>query len=60
VATRGELVRALNAGAQAGRDGTPVTSCPYPRGDLLRSAWVRGFAKTRPLPDEEQEQQAAT
>ncbi|MFE5030157.1 Rmf/CrpP fold protein [Streptomyces sp. NPDC056656] len=28
----------------------PVTVCPYLAGDLLRSAWVRGYAKARPLP----------
>ncbi|MET9729664.1 Rmf/CrpP fold protein [Streptomyces sp. NPDC006458] len=44
-------MRALDEGAQAGRDGASVTSCPYPAGDLRRSAWVRGYAKGRPLPD---------
>ncbi|MFG2277525.1 Rmf/CrpP fold protein [Streptomyces asoensis] len=48
---REALVRALDEGAEAGRDGAPVTSCPYPAGDLRRSAWVRGYAKTRQLPD---------
>ncbi|MFI1182606.1 MULTISPECIES: Rmf/CrpP fold protein [Streptomyces] len=51
--SRGELVRAINAGAQAGRDRVSVTACPYPQGDLRRSAWIRGYAKARPLPDEE-------
>ncbi|MEF3114493.1 Rmf/CrpP fold protein [Streptomyces chrestomyceticus] len=50
--TRGELVRAINAGAAAGRERQPVTVCPYPRGDLRRSAWVRGYAQARPLDDE--------
>jgi len=49
VGEREALVRALDEGAAAGRDGTPVTSCPYPAGDLRRSAWVRGYAKTRQL-----------
>ncbi|MFH8411435.1 Rmf/CrpP fold protein [Streptomyces sp. NPDC018019] len=31
----------------AGRERQPVTVCPYPRGDLRRSAWVRGYAKAR-------------
>ncbi|WP_405948872.1 hypothetical protein OG588_22475 [Streptomyces prunicolor] len=47
---RGALVRALLAGIEAGRSATPVTSCPYPRGDLRRSTWVRGYAKARALP----------
>ncbi|MGW3847178.1 Rmf/CrpP fold protein [Streptomyces fagopyri] len=49
---REALVRALDEGAAAGRDGASVTSCPYSAGDLLRSAWVRGYAKTRKLPGE--------
>ncbi|MFH8403743.1 Rmf/CrpP fold protein [Streptomyces sp. NPDC018019] len=47
--SRAELVRAINEGAAAGRERQPVTVCPYPRGDLRRSAWVRGYAKARPL-----------
>lgn len=47
---REQIVKALNEGAQAGRGGAPVTSCPYGAGDLLRSAWLRGYAKNRPLP----------
>ncbi|MEV5509042.1 Rmf/CrpP fold protein [Streptomyces orinoci] len=56
--TRSELVRAIHEGAAAGREHLPVTVCPYPRGDLLRSAWVRGYAKARPL-DDEHDQTAA-
>ncbi|MEU2179712.1 Rmf/CrpP fold protein [Streptomyces thermolilacinus] len=52
VGSRGELARAINAGAEAGRHGDPVTSCPFPAGDLRRSAWLRGYAGARPLPDE--------
>ncbi|MFI9295545.1 Rmf/CrpP family protein [Streptomyces gardneri] len=26
---------------------TPAASLPYPRGDLRRSAWLRGFAQAR-------------
>ncbi|MFJ8334583.1 Rmf/CrpP fold protein [Streptomyces sp. NPDC094437] len=40
-------MRTLLAGIEAGRSATPVTSCPYPHGDLRRSAWVRGYAKAR-------------
>ncbi|MDT3395586.1 Rmf/CrpP fold protein [Streptomyces sp. B1866] len=50
--TRVELLRALNAGRDAGLARRPVTDCPYPSGDLRRSAWVRGYAKGRPLPGE--------
>ncbi|GAU67678.1 hypothetical protein SSP35_05_02450 [Streptomyces sp. NBRC 110611] len=53
--TRGDLVRAISAGAEAGRQRRPVTDCPYPQGDLRRSAWIRGYAKARPLPDETDE-----
>lgn len=48
---RVELVRAINQGAAAGRANEPVTACPYAAGDLRRSAWIRGYAKTRPLSD---------
>ncbi|MFC9682719.1 Rmf/CrpP fold protein [Streptomyces sp. NPDC056948] len=47
---REALVRALDEGAEAGREGVSVTSCPYPAGDLRRSAWVRGYSKTRQFP----------
>lgn len=49
---RVELVRAIKEGATAGRERQPVTACPYPAGDLLRSAWLRGYSKARPLPGE--------
>jgi ribosome modulation factor len=49
---REQLVRALNEGAQAGREGARPTACPYARDDLRRSAWIRGYAKNRPLPTE--------
>ncbi|MFE6689634.1 Rmf/CrpP fold protein [Streptomyces sp. NPDC057743] len=57
--TRGDLVRAINAGAAAGRSGDPVTACPFPSGDLRRSAWVRGYAKTMRLPDEQLDREQA-
>ncbi|MGW1162738.1 Rmf/CrpP fold protein [Streptomyces sp. NPDC002519] len=47
---RGAIVRALLAGIDAGRSAAPITDCPYPSGDLRRSAWVRGYAKARLLP----------
>ncbi|MFJ8054948.1 Rmf/CrpP fold protein [Streptomyces sp. NPDC096142] len=48
---REALLQALGEGAAAGRSSASVTSCPYPAGDLRRSAWVRGYAKTRELAD---------
>ncbi|MEU5330909.1 Rmf/CrpP fold protein [Streptomyces parvus] len=50
IGNRGALVRALLDGIDAGREAAPVTSCSYPRGDLRRSAWLRGYAKARTLP----------
>ncbi|MEV6105709.1 Rmf/CrpP fold protein [Streptomyces sp. NPDC051940] len=49
---REQVTRALHEGAAAGRAGDRPTACPYERGDLRRSAWLRGYAKTRPLPGE--------
>ncbi|MGW8374273.1 Rmf/CrpP fold protein [Streptomyces sp. ODS28] len=49
---RERLVRALNAGAAAGRGGTEPTSCPYPIRSPEWAAWVRGYAKTARLPHE--------
>ncbi|MFE0765251.1 Rmf/CrpP fold protein [Streptomyces smyrnaeus] len=34
---------AIGEGQQARREQRPVTMCPYPVGDLRRSAWVRGY-----------------
>ncbi|MFE6742340.1 Rmf/CrpP fold protein [Streptomyces tubercidicus] len=44
---RAQLVRAINEGQQAGIDRQLVTACPYPAGDLRRSAWVRGYTAGR-------------
>lgn len=52
MAGREALVKALGEGAEAGRESAAVASCPYGPGDLLRSAWLRGYAKTRKLPGE--------
>ncbi|MGW2484949.1 Rmf/CrpP fold protein [Streptomyces sp. NPDC001571] len=52
VISRRDLVHALHEGQEAGRTGARVTLCPYPANDLRRSAWVRGYASTKPLPDE--------
>lgn len=48
--SRVQLVQALNEGAEAARQGKSVTACPYPAKDLRRSAWVRGYARNKPLP----------
>ncbi|MFE1773752.1 Rmf/CrpP fold protein [Streptomyces sp. NPDC059008] len=50
--TRESLTRALNEGAEAGRAGHPPTACPYPVDTAAWAAWVRGYAKQAPLPDE--------
>lgn len=47
--TREEIAQAVSEGAEAGRRGDPPTACPYPRTSLLRGAWVRGYARARPL-----------
>lgn len=49
---REQLVKALTEGAEAGRRNASVTSCPYPAGDLRRTAWIRGYAKRQTLPNE--------
>ncbi|MFD8027822.1 Rmf/CrpP fold protein [Streptomyces sp. NPDC059717] len=52
VGPREQLVKALSEGAAAARKGDRVTACPYPAGDLRRSAWIRAYSKNRPLPAE--------
>ncbi|MGA5209013.1 hypothetical protein OG411_19300 [Streptomyces pseudogriseolus] len=47
---REQLVQALNEGSKAGRRGDAPTACPYPADDLRRAAWLRGYARARPLP----------
>ncbi|MFJ8761066.1 Rmf/CrpP fold protein [Streptomyces cyaneofuscatus] len=47
--TREDITRAVGEGAEAGRRGDPPTVCPYPRTSLLSGAWVRGYARARPL-----------
>jgi hypothetical protein len=47
--SRQDTAQALADGAQAGRDGRPPTDCPHPAGSVLRAAWVRGYAKQRPI-----------
>ncbi|MDT0346766.1 Rmf/CrpP fold protein [Streptomyces litchfieldiae] len=50
---REPLVRALAEGNVAGREDRaagqpPRPACPYPRGDLRRAAWTRGYIKANP------------
>ncbi|MEK9521451.1 hypothetical protein MIU24_18955 [Streptomyces venezuelae] len=51
---REDIARAIVEGDRAGRDGKPPSACPYPRTDILRTAWIRGYAAARPVtePDE--------
>lgn len=48
------MLRALAAGKTAGRDGQPVTACPYnpDAGTAVERVqarmWLRGYAQTRP------------
>lgn len=46
---REEIVKAITAGRSAGHRGDPPTACPYPGSSLLRTAWIRGYAETRPV-----------
>jgi ribosome modulation factor len=46
--TRVDIVRAIEEGRQAGREGAPSSSCPYPATTLLRTAWIRGHVETAP------------
>lgn len=50
---REDITRAVDEGAEAGRRGDPPTACPYSRDSLLRGAWVRGYARVRPLTTED-------
>ncbi|WP_441251189.1 Rmf/CrpP fold protein [Kitasatospora sp. McL0602] len=50
---REDAVRALQDGLRAARVGQSVTACPHPRGSLLRTAWVRGYAQAAPPPAED-------
>jgi hypothetical protein len=51
VGTRQDITEALLAGAQAAQNGDEPTTCPYPRDSLLRRAWIRGYARARPVAD---------
>jgi ribosome modulation factor len=49
VAAREDIARAIAEGNAAGKRGDLVKTCPYPRESLLRPAWIRGYARARPV-----------
>lgn len=46
--TREDIVRAITEGAEAGSRGDDVRTCPYPADSLLRTGWIKGYARERP------------
>ncbi|MGW1760992.1 Rmf/CrpP fold protein [Streptomyces mirabilis] len=46
--TREDIVRAITEGAEAGRRGDDVRTCPYALDSLLCTAWIKGYAGERP------------
>ncbi|GGR80903.1 hypothetical protein GCM10010252_19270 [Streptomyces aureoverticillatus] len=55
---RGDIIRATVSGRQAGQGGEPVSACPYPATSLLRTAWIKAYAETRPVPADAVDDQA--
>lgn len=53
--TREDIVKAVTAGREAGRRGDEPTTCPYPLTSTLSTAWIRGYAQSRPLAQAEQD-----
>ncbi|SCK25543.1 MULTISPECIES: Rmf/CrpP fold protein [unclassified Streptomyces] len=49
--TREDIVAAILSGREAGTRGDPPTACPHPRSSVLRTAWIRGYAESRPVAD---------
>lgn len=49
--TREEIVKATADGREAGERGDPPTACPHPSTSTLRTAWIRGYARARPVAD---------
>ncbi|MGZ9931959.1 Rmf/CrpP fold protein [Streptomyces sp. NC-S4] len=45
--TRAQIVEAHQKGTAAGRSGASPTVCPYGRNDILRTAWIKGYAAGR-------------
>jgi ribosome modulation factor len=48
--TRQDIAQAIQQGQEAGRTGEPPTVCPYGAANILRTAWIRGYAQTAPSP----------
>ncbi|MBK3576133.1 hypothetical protein JHN63_20380 [Streptomyces sp. MBT65] len=46
--TREDIVEAIQQGAEAGRRGDDARTCPYRGDSLLRTAWIKGYARERP------------
>lgn len=44
---REDIVKAVQQGAEAGRNGDDARTCPYPGDSLLRTAWIKGYAGAR-------------
>ncbi|MBT2427210.1 hypothetical protein J7F02_16415 [Streptomyces sp. ISL-112] len=55
---RGDIIRAVVAGREAGTRGDPPTACPYPITSTLRTAWIRGYAERRPVVDQADDESA--
>ncbi|MCX5161878.1 hypothetical protein OOK39_21825 [Streptomyces sp. NBC_00264] len=51
--TRENIAQAIAAGAEAGARGDRPTACPYGAESLLRTAWIRGYARARPLAEQD-------
>ncbi|MFZ3471457.1 Rmf/CrpP fold protein [Streptomyces sp. 2.9] len=45
--TRAQIVEAIQKGTEAGQSGAPPTACPYGRDEILRTAWIKGYAAGR-------------
>ncbi|MFD4305054.1 Rmf/CrpP fold protein [Streptomyces albidoflavus] len=49
--TREDIVKATQEGRTAAEQGNAPTACPYPGTSTLRTAWIRGYARARPIAD---------
>ncbi|MER5914550.1 Rmf/CrpP fold protein [Streptomyces sp. NPDC001982] len=49
VGAREQIARAIVAGWEAGRRGESPLVCPYPATSILRTAWIRGYARARSI-----------
>ncbi|MGX1631254.1 Rmf/CrpP fold protein [Streptomyces albidoflavus] len=50
--TREDIVRATQEGRTAAEQGDAPTACPYSGTSTLRTAWIRGYARARPVADQ--------